>query len=191
MVRVTKNTALAVTAGLASAAPCDIYASGNTPCVAAHSTTRSLYNAYNGPLYQVYRNSDGTTIDIGVRSFNGIGVALSAAQDDFCVGTTCLITIIYDQSGMGNHLRQAPSGGAAPGPDQLASAIGAPVMVHGHKAYGVFIPPGAGYRIDETNGVAQGNDPEGMYAVFDGTHYNGQCCCESAQLSLLYAHFNC
>ncbi|WP_229691722.1 cellulose-binding domain-containing protein, partial [Sphaerisporangium melleum] len=28
--------------------PCDIYAAGGTPCVAAHSTTRALYGAYNG-----------------------------------------------------------------------------------------------------------------------------------------------
>ena len=33
--------------------PCDIYASGGTPCVAAHSTVRALYGAYNGNLYQV------------------------------------------------------------------------------------------------------------------------------------------
>ncbi|KAG5992685.1 Alpha-L-arabinofuranosidase, partial [Claviceps lovelessii] len=33
--------------------PCDIYAGGGTPCVAAHSTTRALYKAYTGPLYQV------------------------------------------------------------------------------------------------------------------------------------------
>jgi len=28
--------------------PCDIYAAGNTPCVAAHSTVRSLYAKYAG-----------------------------------------------------------------------------------------------------------------------------------------------
>ncbi|MFE9672485.1 cellulose binding domain-containing protein, partial [Microbispora bryophytorum] len=28
--------------------PCDIYAAGGTPCVAAHSTTRALYGNYNG-----------------------------------------------------------------------------------------------------------------------------------------------
>ncbi|MGE5487902.1 MAG: arabinofuranosidase catalytic domain-containing protein, partial [bacterium] len=33
--------------------PCDIYAAGGAPCVAAHSTTRALYASYNGPLYQV------------------------------------------------------------------------------------------------------------------------------------------
>jgi hydrogenase expression/formation protein HypE len=31
-----------------------------TPCVAAYSTTRALYAAYTGNLYQVTRQSDGT-----------------------------------------------------------------------------------------------------------------------------------
>ena len=38
--------------------PCDLYAAGNTPCVAAHSTVRALYGTYGGPLYQVRRASD-------------------------------------------------------------------------------------------------------------------------------------
>ena len=42
--------------------PCDIYAAAGDPCVAAHSTTRALYASYNGPLYQVMRQSDGTTL---------------------------------------------------------------------------------------------------------------------------------
>ena len=46
--------------------PCDIYAGAGDACVAAHSTTRSLYASYNGPLYQVLRQSDGKTLDIGV-----------------------------------------------------------------------------------------------------------------------------
>ena len=46
--------------------PCDIYAAAGDPCVAAHSTTRALYAAYDGPLYQVLRQSDGKTLDVGV-----------------------------------------------------------------------------------------------------------------------------
>ena len=41
----------AAPAGAATSLPCDIYAAAGTPCVAAHSTTRALYAAYNGPLY--------------------------------------------------------------------------------------------------------------------------------------------
>jgi hypothetical protein len=45
---------------------CDIYAAAGDSCAAAHSTTRALYASYNGPLYQVLRQSDGKTLDIGV-----------------------------------------------------------------------------------------------------------------------------
>jgi non-reducing end alpha-L-arabinofuranosidase len=162
----------------AALGPCDIYASGSTPCVAAHSTTRALYGSYNGPLYQVRRSSDNTTQDIGVLSAGGY--ANAAAQDSFCANTTCLITIIYDQSGRNNRLTQAPPGGfvgPAPGGwDNLADAKAAPVTIGGQKAYGVYIAPGTGYRNNNTNGVATGDQPEGIYAVVDGTHYNQWCC---------------
>ncbi|MCX3058580.1 arabinofuranosidase catalytic domain-containing protein [Streptomyces beihaiensis] len=167
-------TTAAGTAGAATTGPCDIYQAGGTPCVAAHSTTRALYASYDGPLYQVRRASDNATRDIGVLSAGGYADA--AAQDSFCSGTTCLITVIYDQSGRGNNLTQAPAGGAAGGPDNLANATAAPTVVGGHKAYGVFVAPGTGYRDNHTNGIATGDDPEGMYAIFDGTHYNGGCC---------------
>ncbi|MEU9544515.1 arabinofuranosidase catalytic domain-containing protein [Streptomyces mirabilis] len=167
-------TATAGTARAATSGPCDLYAAGGTPCVAAHSTTRALYASYNGPLYQVRRASDNATRDIGLLGAGGYADA--AAQDSFCSGTTCLITIIYDQSGRSNNLTQAPGGGAAGGPDNLANAIAAPTMVGGHKAYGVFVAPGTGYRNNHTNGIATGDNPEGMYAIFDGTHYNGGCC---------------
>jgi len=159
---------------LVAAGPCDIYASGDTPCVAAHSTTRALYDSYSGPLYQVSRASDGTTADIAPLSAGS--VADAAAQDSFCDGTSCSITIIYDQSGNANHLTQAPGGGAAPGPDELASATGAPVTLNGQKVYGVQIQPGMGYRCDTAVGTATGDAAEGMYAVLDGTDYNGACC---------------
>src|SRR4051795_11936890 len=83
------------TSEAATSQPCDIYAAGGTPCVAAHSTTRALYGSYNGSLYQVRRASDNTTRDIGVLTAGGY--ANAAAQDSFCSGTTCVITIIYDQ----------------------------------------------------------------------------------------------
>ncbi|KNG44715.1 arabinofuranosidase/B-xylosidase precursor [Stemphylium lycopersici] len=169
---------LAATGSLVAAGPCDIYASGGTACIAAHSTTRALYNAYSGSLYQVKRGSDGATTNITPLSAGG--VANAASQDKFCANTTCLITIIYDQSGKGNHLTQAPPGGfngpEANGYDNLASAIGAPVTLNGQKAYGVFISPGTGYRNNKVSGSATGDQPEGMYAVLDGTHYNGACC---------------
>ncbi|KAM0473617.1 hypothetical protein ACHAPX_008022 [Trichoderma viride] len=170
--------ALLATGSLVAAGPCDIYSSGGTPCVAAHSTTRALYSAFSGSLYQVKRGSDNATTNIAPLSAGG--VANAATQDSFCAGTTCLITIIYDQSGRGNHLTQAPPGGfngpESGGYDNLASAIGAPVTLNGQKAYGVFISPGTGYRNNAASGTAKGDAAEGLYAVLDGSHYNGGCC---------------
>ncbi|KAH2188009.1 hypothetical protein KXW48_005204 [Aspergillus fumigatus] len=169
---------LIATGSLVVAGPCDIYSAGGTPCVAAHSTTRALYSSYSGPLYQVKRGSDGATADIAPLSASG--VANATAQDSFCNGTTCLITIIYNQSGRGNHLTQAPPGGfsgpESNGYDNLASAIGAPVTLNGQKAYGVFISPGTGYRNNAASSTATGDAPEGIYAVLNGTHYNDACC---------------
>lgn len=169
---------LMATGSLVAAGPCDLYSAGGTPCIAAHSTTRALYSAFSGALYQVKRGSDSATKDIAPVSAGG--VANAAAQDSFCASTTCLISIIYDQSGRGNHLTQAPPGGfkgpEANGYDNLASATGAPVTLNGQKAYGVFISPGTGYRNNRVSGSAIGDAAEGMYAIFDGTHYNGGCC---------------
>ena len=74
-------TGAASPASAATSLPCDIYAAAGTPCVAAHSTTRALYAAYNGPLYQVKRASDGTTTNIGtlaagLRQRGGTGLVL-------------------------------------------------------------------------------------------------------------------
>ena len=154
--------------------PCDIYAAASTPCVAAHSTTRALYAAYDGPLYQVRRSSTNTTTDIYPLAAGG--AANAATQNSFCSGTTCVITEIFDQSGHGNNLTDAPSGGAASGPDGLANATAAAVEVDGHAVYGVYIAAGDGYRDDSTSGIATGNASEGEYEVLDGTHYDNGCC---------------
>ena len=158
----------------AAQGPCDIYAAGGTPCVAAHSTTRALYAAYSGNLYQVRRSSDNTTLNIGTLSAGGY--ANAAAQDSFCENTSCVITEIYDQSGRGNNLTDAPAGGAQPGPDKLAVPNAAPTVLDGHEAYGVAIVPGTGYRDDATNGIATGDNPESEYEVLDGQDFNGGCC---------------
>ncbi|KAJ7870871.1 glycoside hydrolase family 54 protein [Mycena leptocephala] len=176
--RLTSSLCL-VAATLVTAGPCDIYAAGDTPCAAAHSTTRALFSAYTDSLYQIKRGSDGATTNIAPLSAGG--VANAAAQDAFCASTTCTITTIFDQTGLGNHLTQAPPGGAGSGTDpngfdNLAAADGAPITLNGQKAYGVFISPGTGYRNDATAGIAIGDTAEGIYAVFDGTHYNNRCC---------------
>jgi hypothetical protein len=135
---------------------------------------RALYGAYGGNLYQVRRASDKTSKDIGVLTPGGF--ANSAAQDAFCAGTTCTISIIYDQSAKKNDLKSAPAGGAKNSPDNEASATALKLMVGGHAVYAVYIGTGIGYRIDKTAGIASGDQPETEYMVTSGTHYNGGCC---------------
>jgi hypothetical protein len=166
--------------------PCDIYASAGAPCVAAHSTTRALYSGYGGPLYQVLRQSDLKTLDIGVVQPSASpvpdpgGYANAAAQDAFCANTYCWISIIYDQSPKKNHLIQAPRGGfsgpAMGGFNNLPIADMAPVTIMGHKVYGVFIAPGMGLRWNDAKGTAVDDQAEGQYWVINGHHYNNGCC---------------
>ena len=166
--------------------PCDIYAAGGAPCAAAHSTTRALYAAYNGPLYQVLRQSDGKTLDISVVQPSASpvpdagGYANAAAQDAFCANTYCWITKIYDQSPRHNDLIQAPrgafSGPAMGGYNNLPVADMAPATLMGHKVYGVFIAPGMGLRQNDVRGTAVDDQAEGQYWVINGKHYNSGCC---------------
>ncbi len=163
--------------------PCDVYAAAGDPCTAAHSTTRALFAAYDGPLYQVMRRSDGRKLNIGVVGPNGAdagGYADAAAQDRFCANTVCWIATIYDQARKGNDLTQAPrgafSGPAMGGFNNLPIADMAPVSVMGHKVYGVFIMPGMGLRQNDAKGTAVDDQAEGQYWVIDGHHYNSGCC---------------
>jgi hypothetical protein len=160
----------------AGTGPCDLYAAGGTPCVAAHSTVRALFGSYNGNLYQVRRSSDNTTRDIGVLAAGG--AAGAAAQDSFCAGTSCVITVVYDQSGHGNDLWYQGSS-VVPGSSQSrpANATTESLTVGGSKAYSLFINPNNSYwRDGHLSGIPTGSAPEGMYMVTSGTHVNGGCC---------------
>jgi hypothetical protein len=164
--------------GATGTGPCDIYASANTKCVAAHSTVRALLGSYSGPLYQVKR-ADGTTKDIGVISPGGY--ADSAAQDAFCT-SACVITRVYDQSGNGNLV-------AAQTPDTTdmtpaghsgmtaASATKDLLTVSGHKVYSLYTNTGQAYWHDGSkSGMPLSSSPQGIYMVTSGTHVNGGCC---------------
>ncbi len=166
-----------VSAKAATRRPCDIFAS-KTPCVAAYSTTRALYSSYTGPLYEVTRQSDETSINIGLLPD---GYANAARQDSFCAGTSCTITKIYDQSPGHNALTPAPPGGAAhglgrDGYDLPALAGALPITVHGHKVYGIAISPGMGYRDDTPVGTAINGQAEGVYMVTSALRLNPKCC---------------
>jgi hypothetical protein len=169
----TAGAGMGGTGGMAASAPCDLYAVGSTPCVAAHSTVRALYAAYSGNLYQVRRASDKTTKEIAVLAPGGFADA--AAQDAFCASTTCTISVLYDQSPKLNHLKVGPAGGAGKA-DVEADAAALKLKVGGHTVYGVYIAAGSGYRNNQTSGIATDDQPQGMYMVTSGKHYNNGCC---------------
>ena len=170
----------------AASLPCDIYAAGGTPCEAAYSTTRALYAAYDGPLYQIQRASDSTYLNIGLESAGGI--VNSAPQVSFCAGTTCTITELYDQTPNGNNMPISPgtscsgcshgiAGPGANGADIGAPAMALPVTVGGQPAYGVLFDNfGTGYRIENALKVPTGAQPEGIYMLTSSNLTSNQCC---------------
>jgi hypothetical protein len=158
--------------------PCDIYAADGGPCVAAHSTGRRLSSTYTGPLYQVRVGSSksgagGATTDIG---FLADGFADAKAQDAACGADTCTISIIYDQSGLGNHLTAAPPGQDKATADKEANAAAIPVTLGGHNVYGVHISPGTGYRNNRATGTATDDNPETIYMIAGRGFFNTGCC---------------
>jgi hypothetical protein len=159
----------------AMAGPCDLYKAGGTPCIAAHSTVRSLYDTFSGSLYQVRRSSDNTLKDIGVLSVGG--AANSATQDQFCTGTSCVITKLYDQSGHGNFMEYQGAGSSVTGSAAPAVATTEKFQLSGKNVYSLYIKPGNTYwRDGHLTGVPTGTQPEGMYMVTSGKHYNSGCC---------------
>src|ERR1700733_7635526 len=176
----------AVHAGAAASLPCDIYASGGTPCEAAYSTTRALFASYDGPLYQGRRASDGSQLNIGLQSAGG-GLN-AAAQVSFCSGTTCTITELDDQSSNGNNMpislgtscSGCSSGISGPGPggsDIGSPAMALPVTVGGQPAYGaLFDAQGTGYRINNAKNVPTGSQPEGVYMLTSSNLTSNGCC---------------
>ena len=88
----------------------------------------------------------------------------------------CTISIIYDQSGQGNHLTKAPAGGAKSTPNNEANAKAVSATFGGHKVYGVHVVLGVGYRNNNACGAAEGDNAETEYAVVAGDLFNGGCC---------------
>jgi hypothetical protein len=170
--------------------PCDIYgaAATPTPCVAAYSMVRLIAKTYTGPLFQVRKGgtydaktgpAGGTTKDIGM--VDGYGDA--KAVDDFCADGTCTVSILYDQSGKGNHLKAGPPGcytggdGGAAKADKEAVANRRPVKINGHSVYALETKPYEGYRINNTKDVPKDKvGAQGIYMVADGKKAGTQCC---------------
>ena len=171
----------AAAAGAAAKGPCDLYARHGTPCIAAHSTTRALYGSYAGALYCVQRGSDGATTDIGVVKPGGYADA--AAQERFCPPTEqCSILRIFDQSPQGNHIEAGfhrstpPAGEVRPWKEALGAvnATKRRLTASGHPVYAAVFEGQMGYRNDSTSGVATGDEPESIYMVVAGGHFNDQ-----------------
>ena len=162
--------ALIFPSSLAAQGPCDILGAAGNPCVAAHSTVRALYSAYSGALYNVSR-PDGQWAKIGVLDAGGF--ADISAHEKFCAAGDCVIANIFDQSPQGNHLGERLG-------HKLANASQLKISVRGGavQAYGAFFDTGHGMHVDDTKGIAKGNDPESIYAVMSGREgsSNGGCC---------------
>ena len=74
-----------------------------------------------------------------------------------------------------NHLDIAPPGGAAPHWDKGVNATKERLMLNGKAVYAAFFEGDMGYRNDDTNGVAVGDEPESIYMVTGGKHFNAGC----------------
>ncbi|MEO6601475.1 MAG: arabinofuranosidase catalytic domain-containing protein [Polyangiaceae bacterium] len=185
--QVCQDSLCACAAGNATCVPavkgiCDFLAGAGHPCVSAHSTVRNLLSSYTGPLYQVCKGAfvpgpdscaSGMSQDIGTLPD---GSADGAAQDTFCTGGTCTISIIYDQSPMKNDLKPGPRGGQKATPDNPVKATDLKTTINGKLAYGVLIKPGSGYRILKGNGTATGDQAQSMYMVSSQQNLINGCC---------------
>jgi len=81
--------------------PLDAYTTG---MLAARSVSRRLLSSYSSSLLRVRRSSDNAELSIG---FNDAGNLNTAAMLAFVGAGNGFISIVYDQSGLGNNLVQA------------------------------------------------------------------------------------
>ena len=187
-------------AAAAAAAPppppgvCDIFLSGGAPCVAAFSLSRALFASFDGPLYRVLNSATNATLDIGVVAAGGI--ADVAAQERFCGAALCVVEAIYDQSPSANHLGRE-KGFDFLGPPRNSQDAGvnltaqSKVGLGGQPVYSAVFDSHcdvgsgrscdgmqAGYSNRTAQDTAVGDEPQTVYALFDGRHYNTGCCFE-------------
>jgi hypothetical protein len=106
-------------------------------------------------------------------------------QDTFCTGAACTISIVYDQSGMANHLHPAPAGGAKASADNPVIATDLKTSINGHIVYGMFFKNGSnmGYRAGCTGcavvtpkGTATADAPETEYMITSQNGLFDGCC---------------
>jgi hypothetical protein len=147
---------------------------------------RVLSSTYTGPLYQVRKGgpdpntgSGGEVLDIGIDG----GFADAAAQDAFCGNSTCTVSILYDQSGVGNDLTVAKAGcyeGTASEDDYESDAKRQTVTVGGRTVHGLYMDKHEGYRNNNAQGTAENTEDQTVYEVAAGSGLRpgaGCCCC--------------
>ena len=131
----------------------------------------------NGSTAGYCAKSPAESADIGVAALGGF--ADIAAHEKFCSAGDCVISHVFDQSPHHNHLSQRIS--TVSGKRVVHKMVNASrhkigVRDGAAEVYGMWFDPGFGYNVDFTRGVARGNEPESLFAVMSGTHYNGECC---------------
>jgi hypothetical protein len=153
--------------GTSVAAPGDIAAAAGTPLVAAHSMTRALYAMYDGNLFQVRRASDAKTQDIGVA--NAGGYVDTSTLSAFCSGTTCSVSILYDQSGNANDLPQTTAANQ-PGIEYWATSDATKLPM------AVTITKQWLRNRTNTHKIPVGAEAQTEYFVVHASRFNGLCC---------------
>jgi len=154
---------------------------------------RSLYQVRSGSS-AMNTGTGGVTKDI---LMTADGFADTAAQDAFCAGTVCTVSLMYDQSGNGNNLGVAKKGLSAGGAyaasdDFESSATKDMLMVGGHKVYSLFTQARDGYRLPAKGAkMPKGTEPEGIYMIANGvgngssntSHWGSACCWDFGNVS--------
>jgi hypothetical protein len=179
-----------------SEGPCDLYREAGTPCAAAYSTVRSLLSTYDGPLYQIRSESSSENTGSGGRTHDvpqtEDGFADATVVNAACAGTVCSVSLLYDQSGNGNHLPVAKAGIQAAGPnaasdDFESSATKGAFSIAGHDVFALYLEPRQGYRLPIRGvGVPQRDaGAQGIYLLADGTRAAAGCCWEFGNVGLL------
>ncbi len=159
---------------------CDIYASGGTPCVAAHSTTRALYGAYNGralpgPALVGQHHPGHRRAERGrVRQRRRAGLVLRRHH------------LPHHRSSTTSPAGEQPPHPGAPrrrSPARLrADSTTSPTRPRrrsrsaaARRTASSSLPAPATATTTPT-ASPPATSPRGCTPIFDGTHYNGGCC---------------
>jgi non-reducing end alpha-L-arabinofuranosidase len=112
------------------------------------------------------------------------GFADPTIQRERCpLGTTCTVSLLYDQSGRGNDMPVAKGGQDAGGIyaklDDFETVMDerAALTVGAHPVYSLRMEERQGYRLTTPgDGVPVDQEAQGIYMLADGTRAGGFCC---------------